>query len=203
MAFRMNSNLDALSALFNLQGINDELTLSVKRLSSGLRINSAADDPVGLMIANNYQVQADSLNQVLSNTQSSSNMVKTATGSLSQISSLLSSIRSSVLSASANLTSNPTQAQSDQLSIQSAITSINNIAATTVFGNKSLLDGSAGTSAAVTNSTVVGGLSFGGNFAGGVTQAGNVTITVVNAGTRASSRRAQVVTSPSMDRRSP
>ena len=126
MAFRMNSNLDALSALFNLQNINDELTLSVKRLSSGLRINSAADDPVGLMIANNYQVQADSLNQVLSNTQNSSNMVKTATGALSQISSLLSSIRSSVLSASANLTSNPTQAQADQLSIQSAITSINN-----------------------------------------------------------------------------
>lgn len=185
MAFRMNSNLDALSALFNLQSINDELTLSVRRLSSGLRINSASDDPTGLVIANNYQVQADSLSQVLSNTQSSSNMVKTATGALSQISSLLSSIRSSVLSASANLTSNPTQAQSDQLTIQSAITSINNIAATTVFGNKSLLDGSAGTSAAVTNSTTIGGINFGGNFAGGVTQAGNVTITVVNAGTRA------------------
>ena len=101
MAFRMNTNIDALSALFNLQNINDELTLSVKRLSSGLRINSASDDPSGLAIANQYQVQADSLNQVLSDTQSSSNMLKTATSSLSEINSLLSSIRASVLSASA------------------------------------------------------------------------------------------------------
>lgn len=112
-------------------------------------------------------------------------MVKTATGALGQINSLLSSIRSSILSASANLTTNPTQAQADQLTIQSAINSINNIAATTQFGNKSLLDGTAGISASVTNSTTIGGISFGGNYASGVTQAGNITISVVNAATRA------------------
>ncbi|MCS6777461.1 MAG: flagellin, partial [Chloroherpetonaceae bacterium] len=169
------------------------------RLSSGRRILTPADDPAGFVIANQMEVQADSLQQALTSVQNSASMVKTASSALSQISSLLRSIRTSVLSASASLASNPAQAAAEQQAIQQAIQSIHNIAATTQFGNKNLLDGTAGVSASVTNSAVIEGITFGGTFAGGVTQAGNVTITVVNAATRAQASGAGLATYASVN----
>ncbi len=179
MSFSFNTNLDALTAINNLNTVNSSLSTSIARLSSGLRINSPADDPAGFVISNQLQTQVDGLNQAISNTQNAVNLVKTATGSLSQVTSLLNQIRSSALDAAANVVSNPLQAQADQTNIQQALNSINNIATNTQYGSTNLLNGTAGISASVTNSSVVGGLNFGGSFAGGITQAGNVTITVV------------------------
>lgn len=185
MPLTLYNNIDALSALFNLNQINSAISLSTQRLSSGLRVASPADDPTGYTIANNFQVQVDSLNQALSNTQTNISLVKTATGALSQFSGVLSSIRASALDAAANSTINPAAAQADQLSIQLALQTLTSLAATTQFGSKNLLDGTAGVTAAITNGTNVGGVSFGGNYAGGATQSGNVSITVVNAATAA------------------
>jgi len=185
LALQFNTNLDALTATFNLLKVSSAISTSIQRLSSGLRINSAADDPAGLVIANSLQAQVDGLNQALENNQDSINLVKTASSGMDEINSLLDTIRQKALDAANTGATDPTAAQADQTAIQSAIQSINNIASSTQYGSKKLLDGSAGVTAAVTNSTLIGGINFGGTYGGGVTQAGNVTITVNNAATRA------------------
>ncbi|HLK55284.1 MAG TPA: flagellin [Chthonomonadaceae bacterium] len=185
MSFSFNTNLDALNALVNLQNVSNSISTSVQRLSSGLRINTPADDPSGFVISNALQAQVDGINQALTNTQSASNLVKTADGGLSAVNNLLENIRANVLDAANNVSLNPSAAQADQTAIQSALQAINNIASSTQFGSKTLLDGSAGVAASVTNSTLVGGINLNGAFGGGSVQAGNVTITVNNAATRA------------------
>jgi flagellin len=183
MGLRLNTNLDATSILFNLSKVDANLSRAMTRLSTGLRINSAADDPSGFMRATNLESQIDSLTQAISITQDSANMVKTATDAMGQISTLLSTIRASVQSAAANVSTNPSVAQAEQITIQNAIASINSIAASASFNNRNLLDGTAGTTATVTDSFRVAGLSFGGYFAGGSLSSGTVTVSVVNAAT--------------------
>ena len=179
-----NTNLDALTALYNLNNVSSQIALSSQRLSTGKRINSAADDPSGYVISNEFQYQADGINQAIQNTQGSINLIKTATGGLSQISTLISAIRSAAQDAAANVTSNPAQAQADQLIIANAITSINNIANTTQYGNKSLLNGAAGVSASVTDGAHVAGLSLN-SFGNATPVGGGITLSVTTAATQA------------------
>lgn len=185
MSFSINTNLDALNALNSLSSVSDSISTSIHRLSTGLRINSAADDPAGFLIANSLQAQVDGLNQAIANTQEATNLVKTATSGISEISSLLSTIRQNALNAANTGVVDPNAIQANQTAINSAIAAINNIAASTQYGSKKLLDGSAGVSAAVSNSALIGGIVLDGTFAGNITQAGNVTITVASAATRA------------------
>ena len=180
-----NTNLDALTALINLNNISSQITTSSQRLSSGKRINSAADDPTGFVQANRLQYQVDGLNQAIQNTQGSINLIKTATGGLSQISTLVSSIRSAAQDAAANITSNPAQAQADQTIIANALTSINNIANTTHYGSKYLLNGAAGVTASVTDGTRVAGLSLTA-FPNVTPAGGGITLSVTTAATQAS-----------------
>ena len=179
-----NTNLDALTALYNLNTVNAQISISSQRLSTGKRINSAADDPSGYVISNALQFEVDGINQAAQNTQSSINLIKTATGGLSQISTLISSIRSAAQDAAANITANPAQAQADQQIITNAITSINNIANTTQYGDKSLLNGSAGVTASITDGTHVAGLSLTA-FPNTTPAGGGITLSVTTAATQA------------------
>jgi flagellin len=181
MDFSFVTNLNALAASYYLNQTNSAIQQSLLRLSSGLRINSPADDPSGFLIATNLQTQVNGMNQALSNIQNDVNEVKTASGAVQQIVTLVQNIQASALDAQ----SNPSNAAADQQAIQSAIAAINNIANNTTFNGISLLNGTAGTSASVTNSNLIAAASFGGNFANGITQSGNVTITVTQAATMA------------------
>src|SRR5260221_10613584 len=93
MALRINTNVTALNALRNLQNTAASVATSIERLSSGLRINRAADDPAGLIISEGLRAQIDGLNQAISNSQDANNLIKTAEGGLSEINSLLRSVR--------------------------------------------------------------------------------------------------------------
>ena len=159
----MSTTISNLSILFALQNTTNALSASALKLSTGLRINSAGDDPSGLAIANELQTQIDGYNQAISDGQDSTNLLKTATGAYSQITSLLNTINQNVLQAQSNLTLNPSAVAANQAAIQNAITAINNIAGTTSFGSKNLLDGSAGTSAAITNGNLVAGITLSGS----------------------------------------
>ena len=189
MGLRINSNSDALTALNNLNSVSASIATSIQRLSSGLRINSAADDPSGFLIASHLQAQVDGLNEAIANTQEATSVVKTANSALSEINTLLSTIRQNALAAANTGVADPTAVQANQTAIASAITAINNIAASTQYGSRKLLDGSAGVSASVTNTSLIGGITLGGAYGGGITQAGNVTITLASAATRASATR--------------
>jgi flagellin len=185
MSLNINTNVTAMNALYNLQNTSNAVNTSIQRLSSGLRINNASDDPSGLIISEGLKAQIGGVNQAISNAQDANNLMKTAEGGLSQVNSLLDSIRQLALHAANTGVNNSTAVQADQTQIKSALDSIDRIAQQTQFGNKNLLDGTAGVSATVTNTAKLTGINIGGTFAGAATQAGNVSVTVTQSASRA------------------
>ena len=99
MSTRINTNTTAMMAAENLSMNSDKVSQNIQRLSSGLRINSAADDPSGLVISESMQAQVTGLNQATSNTNDAINVVKTAEGALNETQSLLMNVRQLVLHA--------------------------------------------------------------------------------------------------------
>jgi flagellin len=152
MSFLINTNVTALSAANNLSVNSTNEQNDISHLSSGLRINSAADDPAGLVISNSLAAQDAGLTQATQNTNNAINVVKTADSNLSQVSSLLTNIRSLVLDA-ANVGANDVQAaQADREAIRQAVNSIDRIAQTTSFNGVNLLQGDGGTAAGTATS---------------------------------------------------
>src|SRR5579871_6614086 len=160
MGLQINTNVTALDALRNLTNVAGSVSSSIEKLSSGLRINSAADDPAGLIISNALQAQISGLNQAVSNSQDATNLIKTAEGGLSSVSSLLDNVRQLAVHAANTGVNDSTAVQADQSQISSAIGSIERIAEQTQFGDKNLLDGSSGISASVVDTTDVAGINI-------------------------------------------
>jgi flagellin len=194
MSLRINTNLSALNALRNVERAADGFGRSIEKLASGLRINRSADDPAGLIRSEDLRAQIAGLEQAIANSQDATNLVKTAEGALDEMHNLLRSMRQLAVASGNTGTNDLTALQANQNQIASAIDSINRIAAQTQFGTKKLLDGTAGTSAVVTDFTRVGGLFFGGSVFGSVGGAasqdyaigtGTITIDVTTAATRA------------------
>lgn len=187
MSFRVNTNVSAMNALRNVSAIGDLLARSINRLSTGLRINSAADDPAGLIIAQHFRAQIAGVNQAIRNSQDAINYVKTAEGALDEVSKLLNDARAlAVASANTGVLSSA-QLQANQSQLNSIVASITRIAQSTEFGTKKLLDGSAGISASVTDGALLTSLSIGGAFGGqALTANSSVVMTVTSASTRAS-----------------
>ncbi|GIV06110.1 MAG: flagellin [Fimbriimonadales bacterium] len=195
MSLRINTNMSALNALRNVERASDGFGRSIEKLASGLRINRSADDPAGLIRSEDLRAQIAGLEQAIANSQDATNLVKTAEGALEEVHNLLRSMRQLAVASGNTGTNDLTALQANQNQINSAIESINRIAAQTQFGTKKLLDGTAGVSAVVTDFTRVGGMFFGGSVFGSVGGAasqeyaigtGTITIDVTTAATRAS-----------------
>ena len=150
MSLRINFNAAAVGAHRTLTGTDNALGKSIERLSSGFRINNAGDNPAGLVISENLRAQVSGLAQAVQNASDAVNMVKTAEGALAEAHSLLRSMRDLAVHAANTGAIDAAAAAADQQQITSAIASINNIASETKFGNKTLLDGSAGIKATPT-----------------------------------------------------
>ncbi|HRK22257.1 MAG TPA: flagellin [Fimbriimonadaceae bacterium] len=186
MGLRINTNVSALRALRNLDGTQSGMTTTIGRLSSGMRINTAADDPAGLIISEGMRSQLRGLAQAVRNSQDAVNMSKTAEAALDEVQRLLRDIRAlAVHSANTAVVDAPTL-QANQTQIRSTIQSINRIAEQTQFGNKKLLDGSAGVMANVTAVDDISSIYMGGTFAGESIQSGSITMARVTQATRAS-----------------
>lgn len=140
MGFRLNTNVAALNAHSNSVKNNNELDNSLSRLSSGLRINTAADDASGLSIANSLRSQASSLGQAISNGNDAIGLIQTADGALSEYSDILDTMKTKAVQASSD-----TQNTSSRLAIQKDIDrlmeELNTIATTTSFNGQKLLSG--------------------------------------------------------------
>lgn len=187
MSFRVNNNVAAMNALRNVSMTGSAFGKSMTRLSTGLRITSAADDPAGLIISENFRAQIAGIDQALRNNQDAVNFSKTAEGALDEVSSLLRDARALAV-ASANTGSlSSTQIQANQNQLVSIVSSISRIAEQTQFGTKKLLDGSSGVQASVTSSANIGRMYFGGSFnSAAITTDSLITVTVSTAATRAS-----------------
>ena len=180
MSLRINLNTAAMSAHRNLTATDNLLGKSIQKLSSGYKINQASDDPAGLVISEKLRAQIGGLSQAVANTNDAINMVQTAEGALNEVHSLLRSMRDLAVHASNTGANDAASIDADQSQIDSAIAQLGNISANTQFGQRKLLDGSAGTVANVINGTSIGSAS-----AVATTPAGYVSVDVTAAATKA------------------
>src|SRR6056297_2049932 len=139
---RINTNVAALNSYNQLNNTNNKLSKSLERLSSGKRINGAADDAAGLAISEKMNAQTRGLAQAQRNAQDGISMIQTAEGALKETHSMLQRMRELSVQAS-----NDTNTESDREQIQKEISQlssqIDNISSQTQFNKQTLLDGSA------------------------------------------------------------
>src|ERR1700692_3404103 len=93
MGLTINTNIEAMNASRNLNTTESGLAASMQRLSSGLKINSAADDVAGYAISQRLQGQVNGLNQATQNSQDAVSLSQTAQGSLNDVTQMLQRIR--------------------------------------------------------------------------------------------------------------
>jgi flagellin len=186
VSLSINTNVAAIGVMNNLDMVTKELGTSENRLSTGMRINSSADDPSGLIESQSMDQELGGYTQALQNGQQAINYVKTADGALNEVNTLLNSAYSLAVAASNTATVTTAQAQADQQQLESIASSISTIASQTTYGTKHLLDGSAGVQSSVTAGSTVSSLNIGGDFGGAaLSSSSTVTLNSVTAATQA------------------
>lgn len=147
---RINNNIMALNTYNQMTTNNSKTASSIEKLSSGLRINSAADDAAGLAISEKMRSQIRGLDQASRNAQDGISMIQTAEGALDESEAILQRMRElSVQSSNDTYTAEDREAIQDE--IKQLSSEIDRISTDTEFNNKSLLDGSLENSTQVTN----------------------------------------------------
>ena len=144
MAQVINSNIASLNAQRNLDRSQSELQVSLQRLSSGLRINSAKDDAAGMAISSRMTAQIRGLNQATRNANDGISLAQTAEGSLAAISDSLQRIRELAVQA-ANATNSASDRTALDQEVQQRLSEVNRIAQQTSFNSQKILDGTFGT----------------------------------------------------------
>jgi len=137
----INTNIASLNAQRNLNASQNSLAVSLQRLSSGLRINSAKDDAAGLAISDRFTSQIRGLNQAARNANDGISLAQTAEGALGEVTNNLQRIRELAVQSS-----NATNSSSDRTALQAEVAQLLNeidrVANQTSFNGVKLLDGS-------------------------------------------------------------
>jgi flagellin len=165
---RINTNIMAFNAYRNLNTTNDALASSLEKLSSGYRINRAADDASGLVISQNLDKQISGLKVATQNAQDGISVVQTAEGALTQVNAMLQRIHDLIVQSANTASSDSTARSAAQNEISQLRDEIDRIGNTTSFGNQNLLDGSFGAQAGQLTSAA-SGLSSGVTLTGATT----------------------------------
>ena len=142
MALRVNSNIAALNALRHLQKTERELGQNLERLSSGRKLNHAADGPASLVISEQMKSQISGLGQAIVNSESSISMIQTTEGALNEVSNMLINLRQLAVHAANEGTNDEKILQADQNEVENILSTLKNISRNTQFGTRTLLDGS-------------------------------------------------------------
>lgn len=151
MTLRINHNLASLNANRNLKMTTESVNKSMQKLSSGFRINAAADDPAGLVISEQFRSQIAGLNRAIQNSEGSISMIQTAEGALTEVNNLLVSMRELAIHAANEGFNDKDQLAADQAEITNALKTIDRISQNTQFGTKKILDGSKDNIATITS----------------------------------------------------
>lgn len=141
MPLVINTNLASLNAQRNLAANTEALNKSVQRLSSGLRINTAADDAAGLSISERLRAAIRSINQATRNSQDGISLLQTAEGGLTEIGNILTRMRE-LAEQAANGALDSTARSALDTEYQQLISEINRISSVTEFNGVKLIDGS-------------------------------------------------------------
>ncbi|MBA2226577.1 flagellin N-terminal helical domain-containing protein [Thermogemmata fonticola] len=144
MGLALNNNVSSLTAQHNLLATNTQLSRSLERLSTGLKVNRGADGPAALVISEKQRAQIAGLKQAIDNTNKAISVIQTGEGALNEINSLLNKIRRLALDSANSGVNDADSLAANQAEINNALNTITDIATRTQFGSKKLLDGSAG-----------------------------------------------------------
>ena len=148
----VKNNMSAISTLNTLNKNSSALAKSLAKVSSGMKINSAADDASGYAISERMRVQIRSLDQDNQNTQNGQSMMKVAEGAVSSTVEILKTLKEKVINA-ANDTNTDADRQTIQKELDQSVDQINDNAVIT-FNGKYLVDGSHNTSVAATTTSL-------------------------------------------------
>jgi flagellin len=156
----IQTNVAALSAQNNLTSTNNNLQKSMERLSSGFRINRAADDAAGLAISQKMQAQIGGLNQAVRNANDGVSMIQTAEGALDQVQTMMQRVRNLSVQAASD-TNGDNERYAIDVEIQQLKSEVDNISSRTTFNGLGLLDGTlvaqqSGGTAAVSTTALAG-----------------------------------------------
>ncbi|MEH8021326.1 flagellin [Rheinheimera metallidurans] len=164
MALFVNTNTSSLNAQRQLFNSGNNLDTAFKRLSSGFRINSAADDAAGLQISNRLTSQVNGLDQAARNANDGISVAQVAEGAMEEITNSLQRIRTLAIQSQNGINSS-----TDRAALQKEVTALkaemSRVASTTQFGTTKLLDG-----------------KFDANFLVGANAAQNIAVTLTNSG---------------------
>lgn len=157
MSLRINTNISALNSHSNLVKNDSRQSNAIERLSSGLRINRAADDAAGLTISEKLRTQVRGINRSILNVQDGMSLIQTAEGALNEVQNMLQRMRELALQSS-----NDTLTTQDRLEIQKEVAQlkdeIDRISYTTEFNTKRLLDGTGTASITTTDKKSMDGV---------------------------------------------
>ena len=186
----INTNTAAINAQYNLSKVQSAMDDAMSALSSGKRINSAADDAAGIAISSRMEAQVRGLNQAMRNAADGQSLIDTAEGAMDEISNMLQRMRELAIQ-SANDTNSDSDRDALNLEIDALIAEIDRVVSTTAWNGKNILDGSAelnfqiGSQAGQDIDVAIS--SLGSNALGSLTgaPAANANLTSTNQGTAA------------------
>lgn len=138
----INTNISSLVAQQAFKTNTTNLNTSLQRLSTGLKINSGADDPAGLIASQALQAQQTGINAAISNANQATSVIGTAEGGLNEVSSLLNQLQGLVTQSANSGALSSDEVAANQLQVDSILSTINRISNATNFQGKNLLDGS-------------------------------------------------------------
>ena len=150
MSLKINHNVSAINSHRNLQANQAEMSKTLERLSSGLKINRASEGPASLVISEQMRAQIAGLNQAIDNSETAVSLVQTTEANMAEISNLLTSIRQLSIHAANEGVNDEVMLEADQKEIENALATIDRISSQAQFGTKRLLDGSRGAAGTTT-----------------------------------------------------
>ncbi len=178
MSLRINQNIEALNSYRNLSVTQGQMAKSLEKLSSGFRINRAADDAAGLAISEGLRSQVGGLKVAVRNAQDGTSVAQTADGALNETTAILQRMRDLAVQASNSGSVDPNGQSASNAEFGELQDELDRIQSTTSFGSQKLLDGSYnGTFQVGANNTAADRISI--DLTGGT---GNTIDTVATAG---------------------
>ena len=142
MSLKVNHNMSAINTHRSVVKNADAQAKTMEKLSSGLKINRAADSPAQLQISENLRAQSAGLGQAIDNSEMAVSLLQTAEGALDEVSRALVQARQLAVHAGNEGVNDPNMLLSDQQEFDNVLEQINRIATSTSYGHNFLLDGS-------------------------------------------------------------
>ena len=161
MGLRINQNIAALNAYRNLSVTDSQMSKSLEKLSSGFRINRAADDAAGLSISEGLRSQVGGLKVAVRNAQDGISVAQTAEGALNEVTSILQRMRDLSVQAANSGSQDDSAKDAAQKEFDQLNKELNRIGTTTSFGKSKLLDGSFGRAQQVSTTQAAAALPSG------------------------------------------